>query len=308
MAKLAEHRHHFCIFQAAWARDGQLSCQYLLQTACQGKIEWNCFYLADLQFLTLCVTSQKFQMFTYFLADDNAKSLLSREFRWFENQKGEGNTIYPFDRASAFAKEIKKLEAESGNNGLDECRVIVSEIGNVIALVRMIRAAKRRVFSDEMQFLPCYNIPGTVKSLNEGRTNDAKSSIDNAVSDILNKPDPDFVRAFVGVFRGVIQKSESENAFMGNFFCIVPALCLCWMEASIQGKEMMHKKNITRDGYYTDDGFAVGLAFALSVLGQTKTYERYVELLNDIRRFCHYDNVFSSLCINALAFYHLCFF
>mmetsp|Transcript_21613 Transcript_21613/g.52202 ORF Transcript_21613/g.52202 Transcript_21613/m.52202 type:complete len:1326 (+) Transcript_21613:117-4094(+) len=217
--------------------------------------------------------ARKFQMFTDFLADDNAKSLLSREFRWFENQKGEGNTIYPFDRASAFAKEIKKLEAESGNNGLDECRVIVSEIGNVIALVRMIRAAKRRVFSDEMQFLPCYNIPGTVKSLNEGRTNDAKSSIDNAVSDILNKPDPDFVRAFVGVFRGVIQKSESENAFMGNFFCIVPALCLCWMEASIQGKEMMHKKNITRDGYYTDDGFAVGLAFALSVLGQTKTYE-----------------------------------
>ena len=46
------------------------------------------------------------------------------------------------------------------------------------------------------------------------------------------------------------------------------------MEASIQGKETMHKKNTTRDGYYIDDGFAVGLAFALSVLNQTKAYER----------------------------------
>jgi hypothetical protein len=46
------------------------------------------------------------------------------------------------------------------------------------------------------------------------------------------------------------------------------------MEISCQGKEMMHKKNITRDGYFTDDGFAVGLAFVLSVFGQTKSYER----------------------------------
>ena len=35
----------------------------------------------------------------------------------------------------------------------------------------------------------------------------------------------------------------------------------------------MHKKDVSRDGYYTDDGFAVGLAFSLSVLNQTKTFE-----------------------------------
>mmetsp|Transcript_20449 Transcript_20449/g.44383 ORF Transcript_20449/g.44383 Transcript_20449/m.44383 type:complete len:1312 (+) Transcript_20449:63-3998(+) len=212
--------------------------------------------------------ARKFQVFTDFLANDNVKSLLSREFRWFDNQKSEGNTIYPFGRASTFAQEIKKLEADSGNNGLDECRVIISEMGNTIALVRMIRAAKRRVITDEMPFLPSYDTPDTAKGINGSKTN-----VDEMVSAILLKPDPDFVRAFVNVFRGVIQKSESDNSFMGSFFCIVPALCLCWMETSIQGKEMMHKKNITRDGYYTDDGFSVGLAFALSVLGQTKIYE-----------------------------------
>lgn len=213
-------------------------------------------------------------MFTDLLADDNIKSLLSREFRWFENQKSEGNTIYPFDRASSFAQEVKKLEFDSGNNALDECRIIISEIGNLIALVRMIRAAKRKVFSNEMPFLPCFDTHDSVGGVKEGRTNGAKACVDDAISDIMTKPDPDFVRAFVDVFRGVIHKSESENPFMGSFFCIVPALCLCWMEASIQGKEMMHKKNITRDGYYTDDGFAVGLAFVLSVSGQIKSYER----------------------------------
>jgi WASH complex subunit 7 len=46
------------------------------------------------------------------------------------------------------------------------------------------------------------------------------------------------------------------------------------MDASLQGKEMMHKKNITRGGYYTDDGFAIGLAFILSVTDQQKMYDR----------------------------------
>jgi len=216
--------------------------------------------------------ARKFQLLTEFFADDNMNSLLSREFRWFDNQKNVGNNTYPFARASIFAQEVKKLEVDSGNNALDECRIIISEIGNVIALGRMIRAAKRSVFSDELPFLPSYAIPADASEGPQSKPN-AKSGLHDAISAILTKQDPDFVRAFVNVFRGVIQKSQSDNSFMGSFFCIVPALCLCWMEASIQGKEMMHKKNITRDGYYTDDGFAVGLAFSLSVLDQTKTYE-----------------------------------
>ena len=225
------------------------------------------------QCLTQQTRTQKFQMFTKFLADENVKSLLSRELRWFDNQKSEGNTVYPFARASTFAQEFKKIKSDSGNNGLDECRVIISEMGNTIALVRMIRAAKRNVCSDEMPFLPSYDAPADVSKALQDNPN-AKSAVDDAVLAVLTKQDPDFVRAFVNVFRDVINESQSDNSFLGSFFCLIPPLCLCWMEASIQGKEMMHKKNINRDGYYIDDGFAVGLAFTLSVLGQTKTYER----------------------------------
>jgi WASH complex subunit 7 len=190
--------------------------------------------------------------------------------------------MYPFDRALTFSQEIKKLEADSGNNALDECRVVISEMGNIVSLVRMVRAAKRRVLSDEMPFLSAYSAADTAEgfkdnnSTKDSNTTSAKSGVDDAVSDILQKSDPDFVRAFVNVFQGVIKKSESGSSVMCSFFCIVPAICLCWMENSHMGKEMMHKKNITRDGYYTDDGFAVGLAFALSVFGQTKSYNRYV--------------------------------
>lgn len=90
--------------------------------------------------------------------------------------------------------------------------------------------------------------------------------------DTYQYQDFDYVREFVGVFRSVFQ--ESGIPLINGFFCIVPALCLNWMDAIILGKEMMHKKNITRDGYYTDDGFAVGLTFCLVVLEQIKHYER----------------------------------
>lgn len=215
--------------------------------------------------------SKKFDLFSQFLGNENVKSLLSRELRWFNDQKEEGNTVYPFSRASIFALEFKKIMTDSGNNGLDECRVIISEVGNTIALVRMIGAAKRNVCSDQMPFLPSYDVPADIAQGPQDNL-DAMSAVNDAVLAVLTKQDPDFVRAFVNVFRDVL-KSQCDNSFMGSFFCLIPPLCLCWMEASIQGKEMMHKKNITRDGYYIDDGFAVGLAFVLSVLGQTKTYE-----------------------------------
>jgi WASH complex subunit 7 len=188
--------------------------------------------------------------------------------------------MYPFDRALTFAQEIKKIMAVSGINALDECRTAISEMGNIVSLVRMIRAAKRRFLSDKMPFVSTYSAADTYegfrngKTIEENNTTSAKSGVDEAIWNILQKSDPNFVRVFINVFQDGITQSESRGFVFASFFCIIPAICLCWMEASSQGKEMMNKKNITRDGYYTDDGFAVGLAFILTVFDQTKSYER----------------------------------
>lgn len=90
---------------------------------------------------------------------------------------------------------------------------------------------------------------------------------------ILNQiSDSDHIRALVDEFKNV--SKESSVSSTNCFFCFVPALCLNWLDASSQGKEVMLKKNITRDGYFTDDGFAVGLTFCLVVTEQIKQYER----------------------------------
>mmetsp|Transcript_26731 Transcript_26731/g.55214 ORF Transcript_26731/g.55214 Transcript_26731/m.55214 type:complete len:1342 (+) Transcript_26731:142-4167(+) len=219
------------------------------------------------------ILAKKFQQFTQFLAADYVKSLLAKEVRWYMHQKNDGNSIYPFERAASLAKEINKQgQTSSGITVLDQCRIFLTEMGNIIAFVRIMRASKRKVLTDQMPFLPSSVDPmlGKIDFFEESGSH-AKFEMEVCVTAILNKPDPDYIRAFVNVFKGVV--SKSDNSFMNGFFCMVPALCLCWMESSLQGKEMMHKKNITKGGYYVDDGFAVGLSFCLSVLGQVKQYE-----------------------------------
>lgn len=149
-------------------------------------------------------------------------------------------------------------------------RTLLTDIGNIISFVRLIRAARKKLSSNEMPYLPALNLSPNPSQLNS----QAGNEINKLISETLQHNDSDFVRAFVDVFKGV--SPDSKNSSMSCFFCLVPCLCLCWMEASLHGKEMMHKKNITQDGYYTDDGFAVGLTFCLVVFDQIEQYERYV--------------------------------
>lgn len=146
-------------------------------------------------------------------------------------------------------------------------------IGNIIAFVRLARTASKKMSSDELPYLPSkFKLPESLEQKAPYRSAKAKIQMDKMLSDAHHQQDSDYIRAFVDVFKGVVQVSNDPPP--NGFFCMVPALCLNWMGASIQGKEMMHKKNITQDGYFTDDGFAVGLTFCLVVLDQMKQYER----------------------------------
>jgi WASH complex subunit 7 len=226
--------------------------------------------------------SQKIALLLDFLADDSIKSLLSKELRWINNQRKEGNNIYPFSRAIEFTQEMKRLleQSQSNQNGLDWCRSVITETGNILAMARMVRTARRKVLGDEMPFLSPIDVSivkgkdqRTVKSGTGVKVrSNAAAEVEENIFAVLNKPDPDIFQGFASIFKEALL--EHEDSFMSGFHCMLPALCLCWMDASLQGKEMMHKKNIARGGYFTDDGFAVGLAFFLSVADQQKMYDR----------------------------------
>lgn len=50
----------------------------------------------------------------------------------------------------------------------------------------------------------------------------------------------------------------------------VPALCVSWTDASLLAKDSMYKttRGVTKEMYFTDDGFPVGIAYCLAILKQ----------------------------------------
>jgi hypothetical protein len=52
----------------------------------------------------------------------------------------------------------------------------------------------------------------------------------------------------------------------------VPALCISWIDASLLAKDGMYKttRGVTKEMYFTDDGFPVGIAYCLAILKQVR--------------------------------------
>jgi WASH complex subunit 7 len=101
--------------------------------------------------------AQKFHIFNQFLFDEYIRAHLSREMRWFKKHKNEAgvDNRYPYDRAHKFVKDIRKQGVFDGNKTcLDQMRILITEIGNALGYVRMVRSASMYHCSEAVMFLP----------------------------------------------------------------------------------------------------------------------------------------------------------
>lgn len=96
------------------------------------------------------------------------------------------------------------------------------------------------------------------------------------------------VDAFSPFFR------SDKNAHLRLFYLIVPPLTLNYIEYIITAKEKMQKKTKEEGMWFTDDGFAIGLAYVLKLLDQNATFnslhwfkavrQKYVAERNQLRK------------------------
>ncbi|XP_040493346.1 WASH complex subunit 4 isoform X2 [Ursus maritimus] len=216
------------------------------------------------------------------------------------------NTTYPFERAEKFNRGIRKLGiTPEGQSYLDQFRQLISQIGNAMGYIRMIRSGGLHCSSNAIRFVPdledIVNFEELVKE--EGlaeETLKAARHLDSVLSDHTRNSaeGTEYFKMLVDVFAPEFRRPK--NIHLRNFYIIVPPLTLNFVEHSISCKEKLNKKNKI-GAAFTDDGFAMGVAYILKLLDQYQEFDSLhwfqsvrEKYLKEIRAVAKQQNVQSA--------------
>ncbi|XP_071559559.1 WASH complex subunit 4 [Temnothorax nylanderi] len=232
----------------------------------------------------------KLHTFSQFLFDEHIKSRLMRDIRFVRAQREAGAAPYTYERAEKFQKGIRKLGMTAdGLSYLDQFRQLITQIGNALGYVRLIRSGGLHASSNAVSFLP--DIERTVpfeslcRGLNYSATTQAAARrLENDIADLVRNftEGIQYFKLLVDVFASAFRDAKSYH--LQQFYAIVPPLTLSFVDNSVSNKEKMFKKNQT-GAAFTDDGFAMGIAYINALLDQSseldglhwfKTVEQHV--------------------------------
>nr|KAF6498540.1 WASH complex subunit 4 [Rousettus aegyptiacus] len=283
---------------------------------------------------------KKFYIFSQFMYDEHIKSRLIKDIRFFREIKDQNDHKYPFERAEKFNRGIRKLGiTPEGQSYLDQFRQLISQIGNAMGYIRMIRSGGLHCSSNAIrvekiqssgvplshlsqpqctssclnEFLPkflCRFVPDLEDIVNfeelvkeEGlaeETLKAARHLDSVLSDHTRNSaeGTEYFKMLVDVFAPEFRRPK--NIHLRNFYIIVPPLTLNFVEHSISCKEKLNKKN-KLGAAFTDDGFAMGVAYILKLLDQYQEFDSLhwfqsvrEKYLKEIRAVAKQQNVQST--------------
>ncbi|XP_078001541.1 WASH complex subunit 4-like [Glandiceps talaboti] len=221
---------------------------------------------------------KKFFIFSQFMYDEHIKSRLIKDLRYFRENHGQADQMYPFDRADKFNRGIRKLGlTPEGQSYLDQFRTLISQIGNAMGYIRMIRSGGLHCCSNAIRFVPdLEDIVNFEELVNEedlsAESKSAAHNLDAVINNLTKNfaEGTEYFKMLVDVFS--LEFRNPKNMHLRNFYMILPPLTLNFVEYSISCKEKLNKKNKV-GAAFTDDGFAMGIAYILKLLDQYHEFD-----------------------------------
>jgi WASH complex subunit 7 len=163
---------------------------------------------------------------------------------------------------------------------LDALRGVLGEAGAALGFVRLVRLGALRHGDDAAGSLPRAAPPPQLRdeavrgALGEGAVA-AAGALDGVLRGLpggRGGRGADYFAALVNVFQEELR--SDTNAHLREFWLLLPALCANHCEALLAAKERLGKRGReAATAGFADDGFAMGTAYLLRVLGQDDAFD-----------------------------------
>jgi WASH complex subunit 7 len=176
------------------------------------------------------------------------------------------------------SREIKRLgNTKQGISFLDKFRQLITQIGNALGYVRMIRSAALKDNSNLVKYIP--DIVNKIKFEDmaeelgiSGETFEAVKILDMCIRNLFKQKEDagDYLRMIVRSFDGLFEAESTKHLKL--FYLIIPTLTLSYIDHVQSGKEKLFSKKENVGGFISDDGFALGVAYLLKILDQVDKF------------------------------------
>lgn len=243
---------------------------------------------------------RKIEVVTEFLADESVKSRLLSDAGWLESERAS-HRGYTFARALETAKFIRRVGAANNVSSLlDKVRQVVTQIGNCLGYVRMVRSAGLRGSSKSLPFMDASVFNIDYQDENE-KPEDAEAGsflkavkdaerpallvetarrVDEVTRDVEQafKSTTDYLNLLTRIFASALRPlMATGQSPISQFYLVLPPLILSFVDALIVGKDSLARRaaggKAKGDCFFVDDGFALGVACILRILGQERQFE-----------------------------------
>ncbi|CAG9535026.1 unnamed protein product [Cercopithifilaria johnstoni] len=241
---------------------------------------------------------KKFYIFSQLLYDDRIRNQLIKDERYFQENAEKFGKMYPVNRAQRFSAAIRLLGVADDDLYLDKLRVLITEIGNVMGYVRLVRSGGVEASMQSLGFLP--NIddvpsfePLAVNAKLSSESISAARVLDN-VFDVAKKninQSDNYLQILVEAFAPELC-GNSRYEHLNFFYMIVPPLTINYVDRMLSCKGKLGRR-AKQNNTFTDDGFILGVAFILVLLDQ-HTYFSDLNWFQSVARECEEEIVSAS--------------
>jgi hypothetical protein len=233
------------------------------------------------------------------LRDDYISAMLKDEMVFWEENKTKLNYRYPLERAQNLRKKIISNDENKKVGVITKCIRFITQIGNIVSLIRCIRTALMDYNSQNVNLLTTYNtndfnnlIEKVSLQVSDNPTSQSSQLSPNMITNTQNaliessqlfsktisafkqigENELNYFEVLITGFRGSINLEKMP--FIELFAFLLPPLTITFIENAINARENLLKKNKSEDAqHFSDDGFIMGMCYLLKLFLSDKKFE-----------------------------------